>query len=79
MPRQTPVNHILNTLYTEISKVYNKRQYKPLSFLPKKGFFCVRAQLIARIFPSMPRIPKPPGTKTPLEEEINSQTSNVRI
>ena len=34
--------------------------------LPKKGFFCFRAQEIAWIFPSVPRTPNPPGTSTPL-------------
>lgn len=35
-------------------------------FLPRKGFFCFRAQEIAWIFPSVPRTPNPPGTSTPL-------------
>ena len=34
--------------------------------LPKKGFFCFRAQEMAWIFPSVPRTPNPPGTSTPL-------------
>lgn len=38
------------------------------SFLPRNGLFCFLAQLIARILPSVPLIPKPPGTKTPLWE-----------
>lgn len=35
-------------------------------FLPRKGFFCFRAQEMACIFPSVPRTPNPPGTSTPL-------------
>lgn len=45
--------------------------------LPKKGLFCFRAQLIASIFPSVPLIPKPPGTNTPLwgkkEQQLNAR------
>lgn len=37
--------------------------------LPKYGTFFVLAQLAARIFPSVPRIPKPPGTSIPLLTE----------
>lgn len=39
---------------------------KKKSTLPKYGTFFVLAQLAARIFPSVPRIPKPPGTSIPL-------------
>lgn len=39
---------------------------KKKSPLPKYGTFFVLAQLAARIFPSVPRIPKPPGTSIPL-------------
>lgn len=34
--------------------------------LPRNGLFCFLAQLIASIFPSVPRTPNPPGTNTPL-------------
>mmetsp|Transcript_1626 Transcript_1626/g.4201 ORF Transcript_1626/g.4201 Transcript_1626/m.4201 type:complete len:344 (+) Transcript_1626:407-1438(+) len=33
--------------------------------MPRKGFFAVRAWLMAQILPSTPRLPKPPGTSTP--------------
>ncbi|CRH74916.1 Uncharacterised protein [Chlamydia trachomatis] len=33
--------------------------------IPKKGFFVVRANSVAAIFPSIPRSPKPPGTRIP--------------
>lgn len=34
--------------------------------LPRKGFFFVLAQEIAWSLPSVPLIPKPPGTRMPL-------------
>lgn len=40
--------------------IWNPRQ------MPKNGTFCSRAHLIARIIPSVPRYPKPPGTRIPL-------------
>lgn len=39
---------------------------KLFSLLPRNGFFCFLAQLIASILPSVPLTPKPPGTNTPL-------------
>lgn len=33
--------------------------------MPRKGTRLSRAQRTAAIFPSMPRLPKPPGTRTP--------------
>lgn len=41
--------------------------------LPKKGFFCFRAQAIAWIFPSVPRTPNPPGTSTPLYKRAHDK------
>jgi hypothetical protein len=37
--------------------------------MPKNGFLVSRHHLQASIFPSMPRLPKPPGTITPLKAE----------
>ena len=34
--------------------------------IPRKGTFCSRAYLMASIIPSVPRCPKPPGTRMPL-------------
>jgi hypothetical protein len=34
--------------------------------IPKNGIFCSLAYLIARSMPSVPRMPKPPGTRIPL-------------
>lgn len=48
---------------------------KKKSPLPKYGTFFVLAQLAARIFPSVPRIPKPPGTSIPLLTK-KKKTSN---
>lgn len=36
------------------------------TLVPRKGFFCFLAQLMAWIFPSVPLTPKPPGTRMPL-------------
>ena len=33
--------------------------------IPKKGMFCSRAYRMAEIIPSIPRSPKPPGTRMP--------------
>ena len=41
---------------------------------PKKGTLCVRAYLIASSFPSIPRVPNPPGTRIPLTSPSNSST-----
>lgn len=38
--------------------------------LPRNGLLCFLAQLIASIFPSVPRTPNPPGTKTPLLKKM---------
>jgi hypothetical protein len=35
--------------------------------IPRNGFFCSRAYLIAISMPSIPRKPNPPGTSMPLE------------
>lgn len=37
-----------------------------ICLLPRYGLFCFLAQLMASIFPSVPRTPNPPGTNTPL-------------
>ena len=44
------------------------------SLIPKKGFFCFLAQLMAWILPSVPRTPKPPGTNTPLPSKHRHTT-----
>ena len=36
--------------------------------IPRYGTFCSRAHLTASIIPSVPRSPKPPGTRIPLVE-----------
>ena len=43
--------------------------------MPRKGIFRSRAHLHARIFPSMPREPNPPGTRIPWPEQILPQAS----
>ena len=40
--------------------------------MPKKGIFCSLAYRTAEIIPSMPRSPKPPGTKMPSTPESTS-------
>lgn len=45
------------------------RQGSYILDVPRKGLFCFLAQLIASILPSVPLVPKPPGTNTPLLEE----------
>jgi hypothetical protein len=37
--------------------------------MPRNGFLVSRHHLQASIFPSIPRLPKPPGTTTPLKTE----------
>ena len=41
---------------------------------PRNGILCVRAYLIASSIPSIPRLPKPPGTRIPLTSPRISST-----
>lgn len=50
--------------------IWNPRQ------MPKNGIFCSRAHLIARIIPSVPRCPKPPGTRIPLGQRSQRSLSD---
>lgn len=56
----------------------NKITFKHI-FSPRKGFFCFLAQEMAWIFPSVPRTPKPPGTKTPLNKKEEVSWINLSI
>ena len=45
---------------------------------PRNGLRFTRAQLHARILPSMPRSPKPPGTRTPLHITRTTRTPYIQ-
>lgn len=48
----------------------------PKHALPKYGTLFSRQYLAAQIMPSMPRLPKPPGTSTPLQDCSCAQASS---
>ena len=47
--------------------------------MPRKGMCFSRAHLIASIMPSVPRIPKPPGTSIPLEDWVVRNVVSDRV